>query len=164
MTTPLPEPPNSEYQLGIPERPYEPEWISSETAYTLKHLHEYAEAYGAAEYKRGTEAMQAVTAERDALKQRQEGDALSIRCYQAQVDDLSKLLHQALDERDHYVKERDELLEKYQQASACLYLLKADAERYRWLRSVGHLQQNVIAHYAEAEMDMKCDAAMKGTS
>jgi hypothetical protein len=35
-----------------------------------------------------------------------------------------------------------------------------DGERYRWLRSVGHTQLNVMAHYAEGAMDAAIDAAM----
>lgn len=87
------------------------------------------------------EQMQAVTAERD---------------------DLTKLLHQALDERGHYVKERD--------------ALKADAERYRWLRDqnadlaagfyVGDetdaLPEDIT--WVGSDLDAAVDLAMKGTS
>ena len=112
MTTPLPEPHCLEWSKNG--------WVNNfyskppKDADTITRMYTEAQlrAYGAAEYKRGTEALQAMTAERNAFKQRQEGDALSIQCYQAQVDDLSKLLHQALDERDHYVKERDGLIDK----------------------------------------------------
>ncbi len=36
-----------------------------------------------------------------------------------------------------------------------------DAARYRWLRSIGHAQLNVFAHYAGPELDNRIDAAMK---
>ena len=126
-------------------------------AYTESQLRDYGrikvkvyfkdtlERYGAAEYKRGTEALQVMTAERD---------------------ELSKLLHQALDERDHYIKERD--------------ALKGDAERYRWLRNkarsidwsyfvgVKSIPAS-IAYCSQCRssgtgMDAAIDAAMKGTS
>ena len=38
-------------------------------------------------------------------------------------------------------------------------LLK-DAERYRWLRSVGRDQTRIMGHYAESQMDDRIDAAM----
>ena len=52
MTTPLPD------QLAA----FAPTFVAHDA------LKEIVRAYGAAEYKRGTEALQAVTAERDALK------------------------------------------------------------------------------------------------
>ena len=38
--------------------------------------------------------------------------------------------------------------------------LRRDAERYRWLRSIGHDQTNVLGHYAGDAMDVAIDAAI----
>ena len=40
---------------------------------------------------------------------------------------------------------------------------KLDAERYRWLRSIGSEQLNIMGHYAGLAMDKEIDAAMKGS-
>ena len=39
---------------------------------------------------------------------------------------------------------------------------RADAERYRWLRKIGHNQISIFGHYAEESLDAAIDAAMKG--
>ena len=89
-----------------------------------------------------TEALTLVAAERDALQSKNElfeSALLKVRV------SLGLNLHS-----------NDDLLE-------VIDALRADAERYRWLRGAGHVQQNIIAHYAGVEMDMKCDA-MRGKS
>lgn len=70
-------------QLNFDDKPHE----NQTRLFTVNQMREY----GADEYKRGTETLKQVTAERD---------------------DLSKLVQQALDERDHYLKERDKLADE----------------------------------------------------
>lgn len=41
--------------------------------------------------------------------------------------------------------------------------LLADAERYRWLREIGHEQVRVLAHYAGPALDAAIDAARNTT-
>ena len=103
-----------------------------------------------------TEALQAVTAERDEHRLNALDKTILLtglhELYgkmKAERDDLSKLLHQALDERDHYVKERDGL--------------RADAERYRFI----HTRPEWLGwdeDFDHRDIDAIVDRAMKGTS
>lgn len=52
-------------------------------------------------------------------------------------------------------------LSDYEALQAECEKLRKDAERYRWLRSVGREQPKVVAYNAEAALDCAVDAAMQ---
>jgi hypothetical protein len=53
-------------------------------------------------------------------------------------------------------------LSEAQRLEAEVQRLREDAERYRWLRSVGQEQVRVMGHYAGEAMDAAIDTAIKG--
>ena len=108
MTTPLPEPVSGRCkacnQTGLSHCSDPINCGGMEFHYTEAQMHEH----GAAEYRRGTEELES---HGRVLRKTME----ALQAVTAKRDDLTKLLHQALDERDHYVKERDGLTVRLQE-------------------------------------------------
>jgi chromosome segregation ATPase len=68
-----------------------------------------------------------------------------------EVEALRQQLAECERERNLYLEE----MHHYQQQ---LYSVTKDAERYRWLRSIGHEQISAFGHYAEDSLDAAIDA------
>ena len=103
-----------------------------------------------------TEALRAVTAERDALAESDKGLREVVENLQAGIKHWRDEWSDRCDDNQGLVNERD--------------ALRADAERYRWIRQCSN--DSLIMHgdsyncelMMEEELDAAIDAAMKGKS